>query len=210
MSSSDLALTLSGTAAYLLSFGLAGAGVLAVAERFAPLLPSYVLLMFLGLTVPDNATLLLTIGVTTLGSIIGGLGWYMIGWLLGPERVRKAVAGYGRYVLLKLSLYDRLTSAYRRNHFWVTLSGQIMPAVRLYLPLPAGVLRLNPKTFLAATSLGCLLWNAPFLYLGYVLRGGERDPIQTGFWASIILLLIEGAILLTVRFRNARNARADS
>lgn len=75
MSSSDLALTLSGTAAYLLSFGLAGAGVLAVAERFAPLLPSYVLLMFLGLTVPDNATLLLTIGVTTLApSLVDSAG----------------------------------------------------------------------------------------------------------------------------------------
>lgn len=194
---------MSESVAYFLSFGLLGAGFLAAVERLAPLFPSYVLLIFLGLTAPDSKTLLFTIGVTTLGSLIGGLGWFVIGWSLGPQRVRKAVAGYGRYVLLKLSLYDRLTSAYRRNHFWVTLSGQIMPVVRLYLPLPAGVLRLNPKTFLAATLLGILMWNTPFLYLGYALRGHTHDPIQTGFWVSVILLLVECAILLLIRFRKS-------
>ena len=84
MSSPELTLTLSGTVAFLLSFGLAGAGGLAAMERFAPLLPSYILLMFLGLAVPDSTMLALTIGVTTLGSLIGGLGWFVIGWALGP------------------------------------------------------------------------------------------------------------------------------
>lgn len=201
MSSPELTLTLSGTVAYLLSFGLAGAGCLAAMERFAPLLPSYILLMFLGLAVPDSTMLALTIGVTTLGSLIGGLGWFVIGWALGPDRARAVIAKYGKYILLKLPLYDRMTNAYRRHHFWVTLSGQIVPAARLYLPLPAGVLRLDPRIFLAATTLGCLIWNAPFVYLGYSLRGGGRDPLQTGFWASVILLTIEGAILLLLRLR---------
>ncbi len=201
MSSLELTSTVSATVAYLLSFGLAGAGCLAAMERFAPLLPSYILLMFLGLAVPDSTTLALTISVTTFGSLIGGLGWFVIGWALGPDRARAVVAKYGKYILLRIPLYDRLTDAYRRHHFWVTLSGQIIPAARLYLPLPAGVLRLDPRIFLAATTLGCLIWNAPFVYLGYSLRNGGRDPIQTGFWASIALLAVEGAILLLLRFR---------
>lgn len=201
MSSPELTSTLSGTVAYLLSFGLAGAGCLAAVERFAPLLPSYILLMFLGLTVPDSTMLALTIAATTFGSIVGGLGWFAIGWALGPERARAVIAKYGKYILLRLPLYDRLTDAYRRNHFWVTLSGQIVPAARLYLPLPAGVLRLDPRIFIVATTLGCLLWNAPFLYLGYSLRGNTHDPIKTGFWASLVLLLVEGVILLLVRLR---------
>lgn len=201
MPSPELATTLSSTVAYVLSFGLAGAGCLAALERFAPLVPSYVLLMLLGLTAPDSTMLALTIGVTTLGSMIGVLAWFTIGWALGPDRARKAITKYGKYILLRLPLYDRLTNAYRRHHFWVTLSGQIIPAARLYLPLPAGVLRLDPRIFVAATTLGCLLWNAPFVYLGFALRSSGRDLLQTGFWASIVLLAIEGAILLVLRLR---------
>lgn len=202
MTAPEITLETSRIAAALLSFGLAGVGCLAVVERFAPIFPSYILLMLLGLTVPDDGMLALTVGVTTLGSVIGGLAWYGIGWSLGPNRTRSAVARLGKYILLKLALYDRLANAYRRNHFWVTLSGQIIPGVRVYMALPAGVLRLDPKIFLVATSLGCLLWNAPFLYLGYALRGSGHDPLQTGFWASIALLCIEGMILLALRLRS--------
>lgn len=191
----------SSAVSWLLSFGFVGVGCLAVAEKFVPLFPSYVLLMLLGLTVPDVPNLILTVVATTLGSVLGGFGWYAIGWWLGPQRARSAVARYGKYVLLRPALYDRLTKAYQRNHFWVTLSGQIIPAIRIYLALPAGVLRLQPKVFLMATSLGCFMWNGPFLCLGYALRGSGRDPVQVGFWAAIILIAVEGTILLAVRFR---------
>ena len=189
--------------AMLLSFGLAGIFCLAVAEKFVPLFPSYILLMLLGLTLSDTPDLLLTIVATTLGSVIGGFGWYAIGWKLGPQRARRVVGRYGRFVLLKLAFYDRLTDGYRRNHFWVTLSGQVVPAVRIYLALPAGALRLDPRTFLAATTLGCLMWNAPFLCLGYALRSAEHDLAQTGFWAACTIVGLEGLILLAVRRRKA-------
>ncbi|QPC91332.1 DedA family protein [Mesorhizobium sp. INR15] len=185
----------------LLSFGFVGVGCLAIAEKFVPLFPSYVLLMLLGLTVPDIPTLVLTIVATTLGSVVGGLGWYAIGWWLGPQKARSAIAHYGKYVLLRPALYDRLTNAYQRNHFWVTLSGQIIPAIRIYLALPAGILKLQLRIFLTATLLGCFMWNGPFLCLGYALRGSGSDPVQVGFWAAIVLIAAEGTILLTVRVR---------
>lgn len=84
---------MSESVAYFLSFGLLGAGFLAAVERLAPLFPSYVLLIFLGLTAPDSKTLLFTIGVTTLGSLIGGLGWFVIGWSLGPPTGAQSSGG---------------------------------------------------------------------------------------------------------------------
>ncbi|WP_395449218.1 DedA family protein [Aminobacter sp. UC22_36] len=187
--------------AELISFGLVGIGCLAIAEKFVPLFPSYVLLMLLGMTVPDGAALVLTIAVTTAGSAIGGLCWYAIGWSLGPQRARAAVARYGKCVFVKLSFYDRLTDAYRRNHFWVTLSGQVIPAVRIYLALPAGALKLETRTFLAATLLGCLMWNTPFLCLGYALRSSGHDLARVGFWAACFIVAFEAMIVLTIRWR---------
>jgi alkaline phosphatase len=192
----------SSTIVTLLSFGLVGIGCLAVVEKFVPLFPSYVLLMFLGMTVSDSATLAMTILVTTVGSVIGAVGWYGLGRALGSERIESLVARYGKFVLLRPSLYERLTGAYRSNHFWVTLVGQTLPTVRIYLALPAGVLRLEPRAFLAATSLGTLIWNMPFLSLGYALRGSDRDPVSIGFWVAIALIAAEFAILLGLRFFN--------
>ncbi|MBB3569224.1 VTT domain-containing protein [Rhizobium sp. BK491] len=202
MTAQELVTLAPGTVTLFTSFGLAGIFCLAVMEKFVPLFPSYILLMLLGLTMPDLLALALSIGAVTAGSVIGGLGWYGIGWLFGPRRVRRVVARYGGYLLLKLSFYDRLAGTYRRNHFWVTLSGQIIPAVRIYLALPAGALRLDPRTFLAATSLGCLMWNGPFLCLGYALRSSGRDVTQIGLWAAMAIIAAEGVALFVVSVRS--------
>jgi len=190
----------SNTIVTLLSFGFMGIGCLAIVEKFVPLFPSYVLLMFLGMSVSDSSTLTMTIIMTTIGSVIGAIGWYGLGRVLGSERIEALVARYGKYVFLGPSLYGRLTNAYRSNHFWVTLIGQTLPTARIYLALPAGVLKLEPRAFLVATLLGTLIWNVPFLSLGYALRGSGHDPVSIGFWVAVALVTAELAILLGLHF----------
>ncbi|WP_288192123.1 DedA family protein [uncultured Phyllobacterium sp.] len=204
MPAADIAAEAPATIATLLSFGLVGFGSLALLEKFIPVIPSYVLFMLLGMTVPDGNGLGLAILVTTIGSAAGALGWFSLGWLLGPERAKAIVARYGRYVFLKPAFYERLTNSYRSNHFWVTLTGQVIPTVRIYLALPAGVLRLDPRAFTLATAVGTFLWNTPFLCLGYALRGTPYDPIHVGFWASVVLFIAEGSIILFFSLRRKR------
>jgi phosphatidylethanolamine/phosphatidyl-N-methylethanolamine N-methyltransferase len=60
---------------------------------------------------------------------------------------------------------------------------------------------LEPRIFLAATSLGTLTWNMPFLSLGYALRGSSHDPVSIGFWVAAVLVAAELAILFGLRFR---------
>lgn len=189
----------SSTIAMFLHFGLLGIGCLAVAEKFIPLFPSYVLLMLLGLTVPDGTMLAMTIMATSVGSVVGAIGWYGLGRAFGSQRIEGLVTAYGKYVLLRPSLYRQLTDAYRGNHFWVTLIGQTLPTVRIYLALPAGVLRLEPRAFVAATAIGTVIWNMPFLILGYALRGSSHDPVGIGFWVAAVLIAVEAAIILGLR-----------
>jgi alkaline phosphatase len=189
----------SSTIAMFLHFGLLGVGCLAVAEKFIPLFPSYVLLMLLGLTIPDGTMLAMTIVATSIGSVIGAIGWYGIGRAFGSQRIEGAVTRYGKYVFLRTSLYHQLTDAYRGNHFWVTLIGQTLPVVRIYLALPAGVLRLEPRAFVVAAAIGTVIWNMPFLTLGYALRGSVHDPVGIGFWVAAVLVAVEAAIILGLR-----------
>ncbi|MDQ2082936.1 DedA family protein [Xanthobacteraceae bacterium Astr-EGSB] len=182
-----------------LHLGLLGVGCLAVAEKFIPMFPSYVLLMLLGLTIADGTTLAMTIMATSIGSSVGAIGWYGIGRAFGSQRIEGLVTRYGKYVSLRLSLYRQLTDAYRGNHFWVTVIGQTLPVVRIYLALPAGVLRLEPRIFIAAAAIGTLIWNTPFLTLGYALRGSGYDPVRIGFWVAAALIIVEAAIILGLR-----------
>ncbi|MGO4712347.1 DedA family protein [Bradyrhizobium sp. 2TAF24] len=187
-----------------LGFGLAGVGALAFAEKFVPIVPSYVLLMLLGTTAMDGTALALLVIVTVAGSVGGALAWYGFGRAVGGARVARLVARFGKYVFLRPELYQRLTDAYRNNHFWVTLFGQTVPVARVYLALPAGVLRLDLLAFTVATALGALIWNMPFLSLGYMLRSSGHDVTVVGFWTAIALIAAETLILVVVRVCRSR------
>lgn len=136
----------------LIACGLAGIVGLTAAEKFVPILPSYVMLIFIGMTVVSHpASLVLTIVAATVGSTAGALGWYGIGRAIGGFRVERLVDRFGRLVFLSPELYRKLSEAYRRHHFWVTLVGQTIPTARIYLALPAGVIGLAFPGFVAAT-----------------------------------------------------------
>jgi alkaline phosphatase len=203
MASSDLI-------AFFLGLGLPGMFSLAFAEKFVPIIPSYVMLMLLGMTVTETAMLLPAILATATGSLVASLGWYGIGRCLGEDRVQAAVARFGKYVLLRPRTYERLAAAYRENRFRVTLIGQTVPVARIYLALPAGVLKLRPAAFVPAAAIGILLWNAPFLTLGHLLRESAYDPVDVGFWVSIALVAAEIGVVAAIRLLVRVRARRPS
>jgi alkaline phosphatase len=188
-------------------FGLIGLAGIALTEKVLPVVPSYVMLMLLGMTATDLASLVGMIAATSAGSLTGSLCWYGVGRCLGGQRVEATVAKFGRYIFLPTRRYQQLANAYRRRHFRVTLIGQLVPVARIYLALPAGVLKLRFRAFTLAAVLGIILWNTPFLTLGYVLHRSGRDPIEVGFWVSAILIAVEALILLSLRARR-KNAQA--
>jgi len=185
-----------------LGAGLLGIGGIAFVEKLVPAIPSYVLYVFLGMTaIADPAALGLTILATSVGSALGALCWYLLGRALGPERTEAAVLRFGRWVHLDIARYHWLGEAYRRRPFLISLFGQITPVVRLYAPLPAGMLGLKPLVFLAAAVLGACLWNGLLLGLGYVLRHGTHDPLRVGLAVVIGMLVLELAAILVLQLR---------
>jgi alkaline phosphatase len=190
----------------VLGFGPLGVGAVALIEKMFPVVPSYLVLILLGHTaVSGQGDLVLAIIATTVGSSIGALWWYGLGLVLGSKRIETLVERFGRFVFLKPSLYRKMAGAYRRNHFWVTVAGQTIPVVRVYLSIPAGVLGLAMVNFVAATLLGSLIWNAPLLTLGYFLRGSGVDAGAVGLWMVGGLAAFEVMALGAWRFGRSRS-----
>ncbi len=188
------------------SLGYLGLFCIAFAEKLIPVVPSYVMLMLLGMTVSDSTGLCLAVAATVLGSLAASIAWYAVGRILGERRIQTLVTRFGRYLLLRVQTYDRLAASYRRRRFLVTLIGQTIPVARIYLALPAGVLRLRLTSFAMAAGLGILIWNTPFLVLGYALREASYDPVDMGFRASVALVAAELFVLAILKLVGRRAA----
>ena len=189
--------------AVLLAYGLPGILLLAIVEKLIPIIPSYVLYVFLGMAVVhDVADLAAVVFVSVVGSLIAGIAWYAVGRGIGEHRIESAVRRYGRYLFFSMPMFDRLRRAYRRNDVLVTAIGHAIPVVRFYLPIPAGVLALKPTRFLAASAVGCLVWNGLLLGLGFALAETGLPTLQVGIAAVLGLLAIEAVAGLVAARRH--------
>jgi membrane protein DedA with SNARE-associated domain len=161
-------------AALVAGHAVLGAALVALAEKFLPLMPSSAFLILLGMkAVGGPEDLAVMLAATTIGSSLGCLCLYALGRALGEGRCATFVARYGRYISLSRARYDHLVEGYRRHHFQVTLFGQTIPTARAYLPVPAGIVRMAPGRFVLAILLGTSIWNGGFLTLGYMMRIGS-------------------------------------
>lgn len=198
-----------GPIAALLACGLPGVAAIALGEKLIPVVPSYVLYVFLGMSaVSSGGGLATTILAATLGSSLGALAWYGLGRALGERRTEAAVERWGRWVFLPPQRYRYLAGLYRRNHFIATLLGQVTPVVRIYLPIPAGVLGLALAPFTLAIVLGNLAWDAALLGIGYALRDRGGDPLHVGLAVVAGLLLLESILVFALRRRAKRSSAA--
>lgn len=199
MSSSEILALITG-------YGLAGVFVMALVEKFLPIVPSYLMLMIFGMATESIGDVMVVLVVSTVASTAASAAWYGIGDFLGDRRVRRIISKYGRFVFFSIESYERLRSAYRRNAFAVSLAGQGVPVARIYLALPAGVMRVGFRVFTLAAALGIAVYNLAFLTVGHLLRSSGQDPLTTGLVVAGVLVAVEFLILLVLRRRSRLRA----
>jgi membrane protein DedA with SNARE-associated domain len=126
-----------------------------------------------------------------LGNTIGSVIAYYAGMWAGRPLLKK----YGRYILLSqkdLELSDRW---FARSGSWTVFVSRLLPIVRTYISLPAGIARMNIFKFLAYTFTGSFIWSTGLAYGGYLmgehweqLRNAMR-PFDPVFIALIVILV---------------------
>lgn len=189
----------------LAAWGLLGLALCSAIEKLVPILPSAGLFLMLGVVSPVD--LPAVIAATAAGSTAGSLFWYGIGRWLGPTRGDFFVLRMTRRLNLKEEWYARLKRNYHSHPIAITLFGQLVPVVRAYMALPAGVLAIPAPGFAVATFCGALMWNTPFLVSGYLLRRQILAPDAAAPAAIAAILLISLLLLALLRFcRPSRSA----
>ena len=151
------------------TMGYPGIVLLMAIESACIPLPSEVIMPFSGYLVYTGRFNLLWVAVAgAFGCNVGSIVAYVVGYYGGRPLVEK----YGRYVLLSkhdLDLADRWCTKYGLAAVFFS---RLLPVVRTFIALPAGVMRLEFWRFNLYTFLGSLPWCYGLAYVG--LKMGEH------------------------------------
>lgn len=188
--------------------GAPGAGVAIALENLFPPLPSEVILPLAGFTASQGEmSLVAALFWTTAGSVVGALALYLVGALLGRDRVR-AIAG--RLPLVRVQDVDRTEAWFARHGTKAVFFGRMIPIFRSLISIPAGVERMSVPVFLALTTIGSLIWNTVFVVAGYQL--GEswwRVEAYAGVLQKIVIVVVVAAAAWFVVTRLRTRRRGD-
>ena len=149
-----------------------------------------------------NLGLVIVVGIA--GSVVGSLLAYVVGRTGG----RALVDRYGKYVLLSHADLDKTELWFSRRGEWMVLYGRVLPFIRTFISLPAGMAEMNVAKFTVFTAIGVSIWVALLSSLGYAL-GDSWNKMVAAF--GILGYVIAAGVVLTAivfmvhRYRSSSN-----
>ncbi|SFB63941.1 membrane protein DedA, SNARE-associated domain [Rhizobium sp. NFR07] len=190
---------------WIAAYGIFGLFAIGIAERFVPALPSYGVLVAIGIAADDDVWSIHTAVIsTTLGSLIGALVLYLLVRAIGRERSVKLLYRVGRWIGLLQSRIDWMVSSLRAREGALTILSQLIPTVRLISPIAAGLLGTNTIRFVSGIAAGIVLWNGLFIVAGYLAELAIPGINSSALALKILVLLIVAEVLTALVWRLQR------
>jgi membrane protein DedA with SNARE-associated domain len=184
------------------ALGYWGVGAMMAIESACVPLPSEVIMPFAGYLVSQGQMTLLGAALAgAIGCVIGSLLAYAVGFYGG----RAAILKYGKFILISshdLDIADRFFTTYGSSAIFIS---RLMPVVRTFISLPAGIARMDFAKFTIYTFVGSVPWRFALAWIGMKL--GENWVTLGGYFHKfdfIIGVLLAIGIVWYVR-RHLKN-----
>lgn len=140
-----------------------------------------------------------------LGSLLGAVFNYWLALQFGRPFFEK----HGRYLLISRRSLEKADRFFERHGHISTFIGRLLPGIRQYISLPAGLARMNILAFCAATVFGAGIWVVVPAGMGYWFGRNEELVLQNLHW--ITLALAGGcAILVFIYWRRWKRRSPSS
>lgn len=197
---------------FIASYGYAAIFLLMVAESACIPVPSE-LIMTLGGALAAGAvpgSHLNLIGVIAAG-VAGNVAGSYIAWAVGRYGGQAALRRWGGRIWLREHDLDRATEWFARHGPKAVLLGRLLPVVRTFISLPAGLARMDGARFGIYTTVGCIPWTAALAWAGYAV-GAHWQSVASGFRTPtyIIAAIVVAAVAFGIWRYLRAGARAGS
>ncbi|MFD1178791.1 DedA family protein [Paenibacillus puldeungensis] len=164
---------------FMEQYGYFGIFLLIALENVFPPIPSEVILTFGGfMTTYTSLTATGVIIASTLGSVIGAVILYGIGYLLNVDRLEKWIDRWGRYIRVKKADIRRADAWFERYGYWTVLFCRMIPLIRSLISIPAGMAKMKFGLFLFFTTIGTLIWNIALVLVGAAVGGSWEQIVE--------------------------------
>ena len=137
-----------------------------------------------------NLWIAIVMGV--LGSVAGALFNYYLAVKLG----RRLLLKYGHYVFFTNETLEKVEDFFQKHGSFSTLSGRLIPVVRQYVSLPAGLARMDLWLFCLYTAIGAGIWDTILALLGYYF--GQNEALLNENLHLVTLGVITLIVVATV------------
>jgi membrane protein DedA with SNARE-associated domain len=133
----------------------------------------------------------------TAARVCAALVLYSVGYRLKEARLRRVIEPFERSKLLFVSDFETASAVFERHGGKAILVGHLIPGVGALVSVPAGLKRMPVRgRFLGYTILGCSIWNASLIGLGWALGGRWRIvEVFTSFVGAAVLIVLISATI---------------
>ncbi len=139
------------------------------------------------------------------GSLAGALFNYYLCFFFGRSFIQK----YGKYVGITDEKMDKFENFFNKYGEISTFNCRLIPGIRQYISLPAGLAKMNILRFCIFTTLGAGIWVAILIAIGYFL-GDQKELIAEYLHTIIIVLLIVVAMITAAYIYIQKKKKAKS
>jgi len=194
-------------ASTIAALGYGGIFLLMVFESALIPIPSEIIMPFSGfLAATGKLGLIGVILAGSFGNLVGSVATYFLGIKLG----RVFLIKYGKYIFFKphhLVFTEELFHKYGEKIVFV---GRLLPVVRTYVSLPAGIGRTNFFKFTVYTLAGSLIWNTILTYAGFQLGQNWRHIDRYSIYLDVIAVIAVISFIIWIVYKNRTKAKAIS
>jgi membrane protein DedA with SNARE-associated domain len=177
----------------IVTFGLPGVFVLMLLESACIPIPAEATMMFAGFAVSQGKMgMAAAIIVGIAGNVLGSWIVYYVGLYGG----RPFIDRYGKYILLRhehIELTERWFAKYGPVAVFFC---RMLPVVRSFVSLPAGVARMSIWKFTLYTALGCVPFVAFLTWLGYKVGANWQKLEQNFKWLDYVAIAAVAALIV--------------
>jgi membrane protein DedA with SNARE-associated domain len=188
--------------------GLPGIFLLMAPESACIPIPSEATMLFAGFNVyKGEYPLWAAVAVGSVANVIGSWVAYAVGYYGRIEVLEK----HGKVLHIKPSHLEWADRWFERYGSWAVFFSRMLPVIRTFISLPAGVARMPFWKFTVLTLLGCIPWIFMLTLIGR--EAGARWEDWKGYLHyvdyTVLALIVVGVVYGVVRWRRNRSrARA--
>ena len=173
--------------------GYFGIFILSVLESAAIPIPSEVVVPFSGFLAQQRRFILWVLVVlVSVANLVGSLGIYWISRVWGRPVLEK----FGKYVLITRPDLDKAEILFQNHGPKFVFIGRILPVIRTFISIPAGVAKMNFLKFSFYTFFGSLPWNFVLALVGF--KAGENWDILLPYFHKFDFVIIGVIVFGTV------------